>query len=73
MHEFPSALGDTDHVLEFFAEQFGFDEKETTAILGLSIISLSAHFQIAKVLTTPNKYRLRLRADNCAACLAIMR
>ena len=32
--EFPSALGDNEHIVDFFNDQFGFDEKESAAILG---------------------------------------
>ena len=35
MWELPSALGDNEHVVKFFRNQFGFNQKETTAILGL--------------------------------------
>ena len=33
--EFPSALGDNEHIVDFFKNQFDFDEKETAAILGM--------------------------------------
>ena len=33
--EFPTALGDNEHIVDFFKKQFDFDEKETAAILGM--------------------------------------
>ncbi|XP_067950602.1 putative ascorbate peroxidase [Watersipora subatra] len=44
LHTFPSSLGDTDHVLQFFQNQFNFDAKETTAILGAHTLG-NAHRQ----------------------------
>ena len=32
--DYPSGIGDTDHVVSFFADQFGFNEQEATAIMG---------------------------------------
>ena len=32
--EYPSGIGDTNHVVSFFADQFGFNEQEATAIMG---------------------------------------
>ena len=32
--DYPSGIGYTDHVVSFFADQFGFNEQEATAIMG---------------------------------------
>jgi len=32
--DYPSGIGDTDHVVDFFADTFNFTEQETTAIMG---------------------------------------
>ena len=36
--QFPNARGDNEHIVQFFRNQFDFDEKETAAILGRMVV-----------------------------------